>query len=392
MYCKNCEKPVCILCVSSDTHKAHDVVNSLNILESSKCRILEDLNELEKSIHPTYQRIASNVQVQKENLNENVQELKTSVDKHGEDLHRKIDTVIKEMKTGLDDMNSKHLKVLTKQENEITFSISKITEAIADLRKLLNCNQIKQLTSYKSKNSEFRRLPPKLTISLPIFSPAKFQKLQMYQQLGFIFNTAPTIITEERGYSMDYLEFSPLERHLSDVPHIVSDLNTDYGGLRELRSVSCLNEDEFWTSGDDSIIRLYNLNKELLKSIQTKSGDSPWDITVIENGNLVYTDPNSRTVNILKNTQIQEVIRLRGWRPHGVCSTASGDLLVIMHKDDGEQTKVVRYSGSTERQSIQFDKKGILFIQQVNLITLNTSEKTKTSTYVCLTIQLVQLW
>lgn len=111
LYCKNCEKPVCILCVSSDTHNAHDVINILNILESSKCRILEDLNELEKSIHPTYQRIASNVQVQKENLNENVQELKTSVDKHGEDLHRKIDTVIKEMKTGLDDILSYHLNL-----------------------------------------------------------------------------------------------------------------------------------------------------------------------------------------------------------------------------------------------------------------------------------------
>lgn len=53
-----------------------------------------------------------------------------------------------------------------------------------------------------------------------------------------------------------------------------------------------------------------------------------------KNGNFVYTDPTSRTVNILENTQIHEVIRLRGWRPQGVCSTASGDLLVIMHKVD----------------------------------------------------------
>lgn len=50
------------------------------------------------------------------------------------------------MTTGLDYMNSKPLKVLTKQENELTLSISKITEAIADLRKLLNCNQIKQIS------------------------------------------------------------------------------------------------------------------------------------------------------------------------------------------------------------------------------------------------------
>lgn len=37
------------------------------------------------------------------------------------------------------------------------------------------------------------------------------------------------------------------------------------------------------------------LEKESLKLIQTKSGDRPCDITMTQNGNLVYTDPKSRT-------------------------------------------------------------------------------------------------
>lgn len=73
---------------------------------------------------------------------------------------------------------------------------------------------------------------------------------------------------------------------------------------------------------------------------------------------LVYTDKKERTIyQIEKHTEIQTAISLRGWKPLGICSTFSGDLLVIMDSDD-KQSKVVCYSDFTEKQSIQFDNKG----------------------------------
>lgn len=111
-------------------------------------------------------------------------------------------------------------------------------------------------------------------------------------------------------------------------------------------------------SGEKNIMSLYNLKGELLKSIQTKSGNMPIDIAVTGSGELVYTDFDDKTVWIVKNKQKSTWLRLSGWKPLNVCNTFANDLLVIMITDDNKQARVVRYSGSKEKQTIQFYENG----------------------------------
>uniref|UniRef100_K1PY58 Tripartite motif-containing protein 3 n=1 Tax=Magallana gigas TaxID=29159 RepID=K1PY58_MAGGI len=357
LYCELCGIPICVQCISSGEHLGHKQVEILKTLETKKEVLQRDLLELERSIHPKYQDIASNIPVQKANLNENSKILTTALDKHGEDLHKEIDIAIQKLKSDMNEMESKHLAVLDKQEHEIKCSISEIEQRIADLKKLLNSNDISLLSAYKSKNAEFRRLPPKLTFSLPHFTPQKINKEQIYQQIGSL--SALSIKTEEHGYTLDSpgAESSPPNKPLFDEPLIIADINTEYGESNTLRSVSCLGDDDVWTFGGDNMMRLYNLHSKLVKSIQAKSGKIPEDVAVTQSGELVYTDPDDRTVNIVKNTQIQTVIRIQGWFPLFICVTSSGDLLVVMIRDDEIQAKVVRYSGYTEKQTIQYDDK-----------------------------------
>lgn len=113
--------------------------------------------------------------------------------------------------------------------------------------------------------------------------------------------------------------------------------------------MACLNDDGIWTRGTDNTMRLYNLHGNEVRAIQTTSKNMPWDIAITKSGHLVYTHMNDRTVNVEKNSDIHEVIKLQGWNLYGVCSTSSDDFLVIMDSDDYEQTKVVRFSDNSEK-------------------------------------------
>ncbi|XP_052706889.1 E3 ubiquitin-protein ligase TRIM71-like [Crassostrea angulata] len=355
LYCEQCDIPICAQCILSKKHLGHIQVDILKTFESKTEKLQNDLQELEKFIYPKYQESASIITVQKAELSKNSQKLTTTIDRQGEVWHREIDTIITNLKSNMEEMESKHLVVLNKQEDEITHTISEITQTIAELKKLLNSKDVCLVSECKSRNAEFRRLPPKYKVSLPNFRPQEIYTDQLIKQFGSL--SALSFTTEKQDYSMppQGAESSPLDRSLMDEPHVITSIDTGY---EYIYGVTCLNETDVWVHGNNNVLKLFNLNGDLLQSIQTKSGNQPEDIAVTRSGDLVYTDYDDRTVNIVKNTQIQTVIRLQGWKPHGVCSTSSGDLLVVMDSDDDTQTKVVRYSGSTEKQSIQYDDKG----------------------------------
>lgn len=142
---------------------------------------------------------------------------------------------------------------------------------------------------------------------------------------------------------------------LLDVPRVITSFNTE---STHLTSLTCLNSSEVWVLGGDSIMRLFSYQGELVKSVRTKSKENPCDIAVTMSGELVYADYRERTVNIMRNTEIQSVISLSGWKPRNISSTSSGDLLVVICCDDSRQTKVVRYSASKEKQTIQYNDEG----------------------------------
>ncbi|XP_062613036.1 uncharacterized protein LOC134274816 [Saccostrea cucullata] len=140
------------------------------------------------------------------------------------------------------------------------------------------------------------------------FSPFSVQE-GISEVFGKIIPT--TVSTDNHGYSIEIEQellgaelssfqnmkkeagSSPPVNQLLDKPETVTNIDTGY---KYLINVACVSDEEIWTSGNDSTMKLYSINQgSLLKSNRTKSGNKPQDIAVTKSGDLVYTDYSNKT-------------------------------------------------------------------------------------------------
>nr|XP_022307909.1 uncharacterized protein LOC111113910 [Crassostrea virginica] len=292
-------------------HKASE------IYQNKQEVIRNDLEELKKLIYPKYQEAATNIPVKRGDGSQHWQKLRSALHKQGEVLHQAVDDIIQTRQEEIDDQAPRYTTAIDKHEGVINAAIKEIKQTIQNLKNLLDTSDFCLVSGYKSSNEKLRRLPPKLKASLSDLQPVKINTEQFLKE--FVSLSPLSVETEEQGFTVPSpgTESSPAARPLLDVPHLITDIPT---GNRDLSSVSCLSDEEIWTIGEctckNTILKLYNMKGK-----------------------------------------IQTLIRLRGWEPLGLCTTSSGNLMVIMFRyyRQNSQTRVVRSSDSKEKQWIQWD-------------------------------------
>ncbi|XP_078339253.1 uncharacterized protein LOC144627161 isoform X1 [Crassostrea virginica] len=345
--CKDCSISICSDCIASKHHnKEHEFVKLEEVFNTKKAHIQSDTKELENQILPAYEEIANELEMQIASLDGEYKKLTTEMSKQREEMHREVDNAMEQMEKEIDEIKVKHQSILQNHLDEIKQLQSLMQQTILVLNVLEESNEVSKTIHFSSKNEEFSKLPPKVIASMPKFIPKQIEREELYSLIGKLTPLSTTL--EQRVFTTSV-------RELLDEPEV---LNTIKTGHKNLRSVTCLNEEQIWTSGETADIKCYNILGVLKKTIQTKSGKFPNDIAVESDGALLYSDWETRTVNKVKNDQTEEMITLQGLKPKNLCVTSSGDLLVTMYSDDETQSKVVRYSGSTLTQNIQFDDEG----------------------------------
>ncbi|XP_052716073.1 uncharacterized protein LOC128188829 [Crassostrea angulata] len=352
LQCKDCNSSfVCSSCTASEQHRGHIFEDVSTVYKAKKVTIEKDAEELVNLISPTYVKIARDLENHLANLDEGYEKLTTTMSKQGEQWHREIDMVINNMKTEINEIKVKHRNILQKHLDEIKEIQSLIKQTLQAIKDIEQATEVSLTIEYSSKIREFSKLPPKIQVSLPKFIPKQIDHETLYNLFGQItpLSTATEEITLSRNQPITTV------RELLDKPELVATIQT---GHEKLRNVTCLNEGRIWTCGESNDIKCFNIQGSLLQTIKKKFGKFPNDIAIDNDGNLLFTNGATRSVNKENNGQTEELIRLQGWVPKQLCVTSSGDLLVTMNSVDVTQSKVVRYSGSSEKQTIQYDDDG----------------------------------
>ncbi|XP_062580298.1 tripartite motif-containing protein 55-like [Saccostrea cucullata] len=360
MYCNECDDPACNACLRTDQHLGHEFLQISHVLDEKKKKIIKEQTELKETIYPKYQNIASDVQNKMSQLEKDHADLSTAITKHGEDWHRNIEKIVKKLKNQVDEIKNKQRQTLQNHMDEISKTISEIKDEISSMERLINYMDITKLINVTTDIEGYKNPLQVAEPSLPKLALGKIKE----EEFNKMFGGLSSCLSEEDGLdcSVKAEERSPEDdaslplKQFLEEPEIMSTLETDY---HLLYNVACLSDDEIWTTGQDKTMKLYSISqRSLLKSIATKSECRPSDITVTKNGDLIYVDTMDGTVNIVKNEKIRKLVKQKNWRPDGACSTSSGDILVIMNNNDNERTQVLRYQGSTMKQSIEFDDEG----------------------------------
>ncbi|XP_034305152.2 uncharacterized protein [Magallana gigas] len=350
--CMDCNNIfVCSSCMASEQHGRHKFKEITEVYKTKKEVIKMDTEELVNNISPTYEKITLDLENQLANLDEGYEKLTTTISKQGEQWHREIDITINKMKTEISEIKDKHRDILQKHLDEIKQIQSLIKQTLQALKEIEKSTEVSSTIEYSSKITEFSKFPPKVQVLLPTFTPNPIDSEKLHRMFGQI--TPSSTDTGENIVSLNRPNTS--FRELLNEPELVATIQT---GHKNLRNVACLNEDRIWTSGETKDVKCFNIKGSLLQTIQTKSWNWFIDIAVDSDGDLLYSDWFAMTVNKVKNGQTDELIRLQGWNPGKLCVTSTGDFLVTMCRSDWIQSKVVRYSRSTEKQTVEFDEEG----------------------------------
>lgn len=172
MYCKDCLKATCVLCVTTE-HKKHDFTDIQEIIENRKQRIIIDLAEFENVIVPKCRNLTADVSfAELDKVFTDIQDQEDEICKIVRDIGCKMRDKIKN-RIGI-----------SKQKKEEIKSRAETTEKglngmISSIKNILISSDFTSIMNYESNNEKFKDVVKDINFPCPFFYLDLLNKIKL---------------------------------------------------------------------------------------------------------------------------------------------------------------------------------------------------------------------
>ncbi|XP_078328812.1 uncharacterized protein LOC144623842 [Crassostrea virginica] len=354
--CNKCNTPVCIKCFALGPHKGHDD-EDLTETHANKIRnIKSDTEEMKEKLIPKYHKEDIEIRKKISKTKSKLDDLENESKKLRKLWHQEVDNIFDKIDSLSQSLTEKNLNALQEYHNKIRDLIFEMQTIVKKNEKLVTSNNISEVKKYQSKLNEYQGFTEHVDLELP--------------SLRSNINQGKELIIEFGGYRATLKQMSPPSQSAN-----VSHLTTGIGKLMvqvsvianiptnyiPLYGVACVGVAEAWISGENKTITRIEINGTVRDRVTTTCLPWPHGISVTRGRELIYSDSNSRRVNIVRHGKSKTlIITPNGWTLGVLSCTRSGDILIHVYKGSGRQrkNKIIYYQGQNIKQEINKDGHG----------------------------------
>lgn len=360
-HCKQCHIPICTTCFIGP-HKGHDAEEYTEIVKRKTDEILTETEEIKDNIIPKFKTTEENIGTKITEVADIYNKEETGLEKLREIWLEEVNSIFDQAISHNRSMKKNDLAILSARQTELQKVIPVMIDTIKDNKQMLKENKALNLTNYKSKLSEYKKIYTDVKIKCPCMISTNTDQ---GRQLRIEADTFSASLTRKPSPSL-----SVSKRKLLSKARLIATIPTDHHLLNRL---ACVGTGEAWISGYNIIATpVYTV----LESDQNECANStqywPLGISVTLQGEMMYSDSISRTVNIVRNQKSKILITTpKGWEPGGLCCITSEEILVNMHSNNG-RNKIVRYQGRKKIQTVYRNERGwLIFSEGTRFVFIN---------------------
>ncbi|XP_061165750.1 E3 ubiquitin-protein ligase TRIM45-like [Saccostrea echinata] len=349
-YCRDCKASICIKCVIG-SHKGHDVMEIDEIVQMQRKRIESDIKDLEenalcriilmKEINSSSNAVIDNVI---DEITQRENQIKTAVHNMAEKMRNNV-VLNKKRNTA----------VISENQSKISNLESRIKQVIEKNNHILQSRRIQDILNYENIKEDFKTDLNLEKCVYPHLVCSEIENDQIVRLLG--------------NLSCEEIKAVKQDLHLKETPEILHSC-TLQSSNKSLWRILCVGNNTLWVSGEKNSIKQIDRHGAPLQTINTTKTPVAFSFDNHDNWkSLTFAVNDDSNVYIVKDNKVEKYLNCDGWLLKGLCCLRNRNMLVSMRSYDEKQSRVVRFSGSTAIQMIQYgNSKQPLFSCDVSFV------------------------